>query len=171
MSANERHVDVESIGPNHICIQRIIAQGLSYYFSENPGYIRGMVADFYTNMKVPELGKINEKGARITSKIGRVNVAVDPDVIARALNYERYLASSVNYPGANFASRDVINQALYTNPMEVKCPHVPRKFKEEYRLINLFVHHNLNPRGTENKPAKKEGEMLYAFIEPGNVID
>ncbi|KAI8530234.1 hypothetical protein RHMOL_Rhmol11G0040200 [Rhododendron molle] len=133
--------EAQSLGLEHICVQRISAQGLAYFFIANPGYIKGLVADFYKNMKVPELGKMFDKGARITSKI------------------------------ANFASRDEINQALYTNPAEATRPHVPRKFKDEYRLINQFVHYNLNRRGTENKPTKSKGEMLYAFMEPGNVID
>ncbi|KAF7131954.1 hypothetical protein RHSIM_Rhsim09G0079300 [Rhododendron simsii] len=168
---NERHVDVESIGPHHTCVQRIIAQGLAYFFSENPGYIKGLVADFYKNVKVPELGKIEAKGAKITSKIGRVTVVVDPEIIAKALNYERPPPESINCPREDFASRDEVNQALYVNPAEAKRPHVPGKFKDEYRLINQFVHHNLNPRGTENKPARSEGEMLYFFMEPGNVFD
>lgn len=137
---NERHIDVESIRPGHICVQRITAQGLAYSFSNNPGFIKGLVANFYKNRKVRELGKINEKGAQITSKIGQVNVVVDPDVIARALNYERPLVASVNFSRANFASRDEINQALYTNPADAKRPHIPGKFKEEYRLlINWFI--------------------------------
>ncbi|KAF7153554.1 hypothetical protein RHSIM_Rhsim01G0160400 [Rhododendron simsii] len=74
--------------------QRITAQGLATYFSNNPGYIKGLVADVYKHMKVAELGKISEKGAWVTSKIGRLYVVVDPDIIARALNYERPPAAS-----------------------------------------------------------------------------
>ncbi|KAF7116361.1 hypothetical protein RHSIM_RhsimUnG0031200 [Rhododendron simsii] len=109
---NERHVDVESIGPNHICVQRITALGLAYFFTANPRYIKGLVADFYKNMKVPELGKIEAKGAKFTSKIGWVTIVVDPNIIARALNYERPPAESLNCPREDFASRDEIRGAL-----------------------------------------------------------
>ncbi|KAF7127370.1 hypothetical protein RHSIM_Rhsim11G0012200 [Rhododendron simsii] len=77
IAKNERHVDVASIEANHQAIGAIEAQGLSYYFGENPGYSRALVVEFYKNMKIPEVVTDHEPVAVISSRIGRVEVLVN----------------------------------------------------------------------------------------------
>lgn len=161
---NERHMDVTGIGANHWAIE---AQGLSYFFGENPSYNKALVAEFYKNMKIPEVGAERAPNVAVASRVGRIEVLVNHYEIATALDYQRPEAHEMNYPRENFATPYDIAQDLYINPAEAEDPHVPGKFKPEYKLLNKFVHHNINPRGTENKPNEEEGELLFAFAQPG----
>ncbi|KAF7148478.1 hypothetical protein RHSIM_Rhsim03G0131000 [Rhododendron simsii] len=98
--------------------------------------------------------------------VGRVEVLVNRYEIVAALDYQRPATHEINYLRENFATPHDIAQGLYINPTEVEDPHVPGKFKPKYKLLNQFVHFNINPRGTENKPNEEEGELLFAFAEP-----
>lgn len=127
--------------------------------------------DFYKKMVISNSGSEHLSGAAVTSKVGRTDIHIDQNVIAKALEFRRPTAAEINYPRPNFVMADEINDGLYTDSADARDHHRPGKFKEEYKLINQLVHHNLNPRGTENKPSKAEGKMLYAFMQPGVKID
>lgn len=143
---NERHVDVDNLGIDNCCVRRIRDQGLSYYLAPNPGYN----IEFYKNMKIPSLEDEDNDDAKITSKIGRISIEVTSGFIAHLLNYHQPPASDVNYPDEEYVNGDEMVQELYTYPRDVKLPHVPGKFKDDYRMVNQLVHYNFNPRGTEN---------------------
>lgn len=111
-------------------------------------------------MQIPEMGSEHLLGAMVTSKIGRIEIQIDQDVIASALEFNHPLDHERNYPRPKFATADEINQALYINLADARDPHMPGKFKEEYKLINQLVHFSLNPQGAENKPSLKDGKLL-----------
>ncbi|KAI8551259.1 hypothetical protein RHMOL_Rhmol06G0171500 [Rhododendron molle] len=168
---NERHVDAASFGAQHRAIRRITEQGLHYYFGECPGYNKNLVVDFYKKIVVPGADAIGQDDAQITSTIGRLEVVIDRKIIAKALDYNRPAAHEINYPRANFATFDEIRQDMYEGEVVIADTHVPGRFREGYKLINQFVHHNLSPRGAENKPSFEDGVLLYAFMQKGMKTD
>lgn len=138
---------------------------MAYYFTDNPGYNKALVAEFYKHMKIPKAGTEHQIGVRVTSRIGRIEIEIDQNVIATTLDYHLPPLHTVNYPRAHYCTTDEINQALYTNLADARDPHRPGKFKEELKLINQVVHFNLNPRGAKNHPSLKDGKLLYAFMQ------
>ncbi|KAI8559655.1 hypothetical protein RHMOL_Rhmol04G0190100 [Rhododendron molle] len=60
---------------------------------------------------------------------------------------------------------------LYSDPALASDPHVPGNFKASVRFLNKVFHCNLYPRGTEHKPNRKSGELLFAFLTDVLVVD
>ncbi|KAI8559903.1 hypothetical protein RHMOL_Rhmol04G0212000 [Rhododendron molle] len=136
---NERHVDVDNLGIENPFVRRIREQ-------------------------VPSEENEKKDDAKITSKIGKILIEVTSGFIARVLNYRQPPTNDVNYPDEEYVVDDAFIQELYKIPREVNLPHVLGKFKDDYRLVNQLVHHNFNPRGTENKSDIHEGGMIHEFM-------
>lgn len=71
----ERQVDRKSFG-THPVIKAVDDQGLQFFFDKIKGYRRGVVADFYSNMRAYSRDLV------IESQIGTKTVTVTPGSIA-----------------------------------------------------------------------------------------
>lgn len=114
----------------------------------------------------------NDPTVKITSRVGGKDIEITLTDIATYLKYQRPPQASVNYPRKDETIYlQVVCEALYRDPAEAELPHVLGKFKWSYRFLNKVIHFNLYPRGTEHKPSKKSGEILYAFTVNDLVVD
>ena len=107
-----------------------------------------------------------------TSRVGRVDVTVTPNVIAGALHYARPRDVPTNYPALNedFDQEEVL-QALYTRRVHAQIPHRVGKLKLDYRFALQLMCYNLDPREHESRPSETIGNMMYAFLDEGTVCD
>lgn len=169
---NERHIArlYQPWPANFGAITALQQQGMDYWFEENPGYNKALVLEFYKNMVVPD--DILIPGARITSSLGRIDVFMDADKIARVMGYQRP-QGGFNFPPTDEFPIDseMVAEEIYENPRDYKVPHVPGKLTNTYRVLNQVVCFNLFPRGSENKPQEYVGKILWALGQEDTVCD
>ena len=168
---NERFIERDDGWPgNFQAFTALKRQGLTGWFNHNPGYNRILVAEFYRNMSLPPWGKENDSGAKIMSTVGGKPVMVNANKIASALGYLRPTAG-INFPAQLPVERSTIEQTLYENVQDCREPHVPGKFRPEYRVLNQVVCHNLVPRASAAMPRKRTGIIIWALGDPNTVCD
>ncbi|KAF7143714.1 hypothetical protein RHSIM_Rhsim05G0183400 [Rhododendron simsii] len=132
---SERQVDMPSINIERFGLQHIEQRGISSWLEPLKGYNKDCVIKFYQNMVV------GKNQIDIKSKVGKVTVEVNPEVIAKYLDYARPPPETITYP-------DVVMLDL-----------------------NEVLHANLYPRGSDHKPGRKGAELIHAFMSPNHVID
>lgn len=168
---NERHILRGTFPPDDQVNEAVVRQGLSFWFENNPGFNTELVEEFYRNIVLPEIGTDFHPGAVISSRVGRVELTVTPDVIAGALHYERPRAAT-NYPALNETfDKEAVLQTLYTRRGHAQIPHRVGKLKLPYRFALQLMCHNLDPREHEGRPSERIGNMMYAFLNEGTVCD
>lgn len=114
----------------------------------------------------------NDPDVKITSRVGGKNIGITPADIAKYLKYQRPPPTTVNYPRKDESiNQQLINETLYLDPAEAQIPHVPTKFKGSYRFLSKVINFDLYAQGTEHKPSKKSGEILYEFTAVDIVVD
>ncbi|KAI8555021.1 hypothetical protein RHMOL_Rhmol05G0141700 [Rhododendron molle] len=141
---NEWQVDATALPADHVGLPYVIRKGLQFWTEPLAGYNKNSVIEFYKYMQIPEGDWENDPKVKITSRVGGIDIKITPDDIAKALSNDPTLAS---------------------------VPHVPGNFKASFRFLNKVIHFNLYPYGTEHKPTRKSGEILYAFTANDLIVD
>ena len=177
---NERHVSHGEFPAAHPVLARIREHGMSFWFQPNPGYNLDLVREFYRNMIPPanaDLGVAED--AVIVSNVGKNQVVIDRDAVAKALGYRRP-RRECNFPFSN-VDEDflrVVNYELYGGKAEHvdrhfvdTDPHEVGDFTSDYRLLNQIIMYNILPSCTESKPTVEGGVIMYAFMQSEFVAD
>ncbi|KAF7145443.1 hypothetical protein RHSIM_Rhsim04G0210400 [Rhododendron simsii] len=161
----ERQVDRSKMG-THAIIDIINQRGLQFFFKPIKGYKPKLVLDFYSNME------IDESEERIESKLGKKTVLVTPTIIAKYLDkYKRPSHGTTTYPATAWSkTEEEIQQALTDKPLKTDR-FVHGKLFEKFRVINKVVHYNLFPHGSEKRPRKEDGEIIFVFGSSEEVVD
>ncbi|KAF7142776.1 hypothetical protein RHSIM_Rhsim05G0111900 [Rhododendron simsii] len=161
----ERQVDRSKMG-THAIIDIINQWGLQFFFKPIKGYKPKLVLDFYTNME------IDESEEKIQSKMGKKTVLITPSIIAKYLdNYKRPGHGSTTYPATAWSkTEEEIQKALTDKPLKTDR-FVHGKLFEKYRVANKVVHYNLFPHGSEKRPRKEDGEVIFVFGSSEEVVD
>lgn len=168
---NERHIDPTSLDGTNIVVQAISRHGLTHFLHPNEGYNLDLVRTFYKNIDVPPKGEELEDGVMIRSSIARDKIFITPDTIAAAMGYVRPAPHRINHHQLDhFTTRQVFDM-LYERPDEAHLPHVPGRFKEEFKLLNQFWAYNIFPRHKENKPDEENCIWMVAFMHHRYVYD
>lgn len=161
----ERQVDRTKLGPHDI-IQVISNQGLDSFFDEIKGFKKGVVRKFYMNMVV------HRKEKKIVSTIGSKTVTVTIDSIASYLKFERPEPSDVTYPKGWSCNDEVLVNALTDKPDSFsEGKFAAGSLRELFRLINMVVHFNLNPHGSQQTPNLNDGATLFVFSKGDEKVD
>ncbi|XP_058216884.1 uncharacterized protein LOC131327767 [Rhododendron vialii] len=161
----ERQVDSAKMGA-HPIIEVINQNGLPFFFSSIKGYKPNLVVNFYANMVV------YKSEERIESHIGNKKVTVNPTVIAKYLgNYRRPEAHTITYPSDGWSKSETEIMNTLTDKSLLKNRYVHGRLFELYCVINKVVHFNLFTHGSEKRPHKSDGEVLYAFGSVDEVVD
>lgn len=150
---NERQVDAGSLGEDY-SVPQIRREGLQSWFDPLDGYNLKLVKEFYQGME-RMIGSDTGDLLTIESKVGNKRIIITPKEIAEQLRYERPDPSTVNYPRAKPFDANFVKSVLYSHPSHATTPVKPSRFTESIRILNLAIHANLYPRGTENKPSQK----------------
>jgi hypothetical protein len=169
LGKNERQVDALSLGEN-FSVPEIRREGLEAWFKPLKGYNLKCVREFYQNHVISE----NEETGlpfKIKSTVGGKAILVTPNIIAKYLDYKRPESSTINYPRAEPLDPDYVRSMLYDDPLQATFPIKPSLFKENVRILNKSIHHNLYPRGKEHEPSQKSCELMAAFLDPSIVAD
>ena len=101
---------------------------------------------------------------------------VNPDSIARSLNYVRPTTHDRPYPLRAITEFDanLFANTMCTNPVPmggfVGKEFIPGKLKSEYALMNKVIHNMIGPKGKEKLPSKEEIQFLYEVMI-GKIID
>ncbi|KAF7112542.1 hypothetical protein RHSIM_RhsimUnG0218500 [Rhododendron simsii] len=161
----ERQVDRSKMG-THVIIDIINQWVLQFFFKPIKGYKPKLVLDFYTNME------IDESEEKIQSKMGKKTVLITPSIIAKYLdNYKRPGHGSTTYPATAWSkTEEEIQKALTDKPLKTDR-FVHGKLFEKYRVANKVVHYNLFPHGSEKRPRKEDGEVIFVFGSSEEVVD
>lgn len=169
---NERQVDANKFSLDHFGVHCILQKGLKFWTEVLPGYNKNTVIDFYKYMQIPEGDWENDPAVRIVSRVTGIDVVITPNDIAVYLGIQRPPPESVNYPQKNVTiDSGVVNNVLYVDPSKASDPHMPGNFKGSVRFLNKVIHFNLYPRGSDHRPSRKSGELMFAFLTDELVID
>lgn len=150
----------------HPIIEVINQRGLQFFFDPIKGYKPKLVVNFYSNMVV------NEFEEKIESRLGNKIVFITPTIIAKYFkNYQRPHSRFFTYPGHGWSKmEDEIQNTLIDKPLR-DDRYIHGKLFEKYRVINKVVHYNLFPHGSEKRPRKEDGEVLFVFGSSEEVVD
>ena len=177
---NERHVFYGEFPAAHPVLAGIREHGMSFWFQPNPGYNLDLVREFYRNMIPPANADLGiAEDAVVISNVGKNQVVIDRDAVAKALGYRRP-RRECNFPFSNVDENflRVVNYELYGGkPEHVERhfvdidPHEVGEFTSNYRLLNQIIMYNILPSCTESKPTVEGGVIMYAFMQSEFVAD
>lgn len=143
---------------------KISNQGLDIFFDAFPGYDKNLVVNSYSSMK------IDVAEQTIEAMVGVKKIEVTPDIIASYLRYNQPDACTFPNLARRITNVTFVHE-IYENVNLLKGKFSIGKMKPNYQLLNKVVHHNLFPRGSERIPMDREVELLFAFLNGGDVID
>ncbi|KAH7867045.1 hypothetical protein Vadar_028230 [Vaccinium darrowii] len=166
---NERQVDAISL-EEKFSVPEIRREGLEGWFEPLPEYNLKCVREFYQNVEI-NVNKDTALPIRLKSNVNNKPILISPKTIASHLKYKRPEPSTINYPREEPLDPDFVKEKLYDYPEQATDPIKPSLFKEEIRTLNKAIHHNLYPRGKENKPSQKSAELMAAFMDSSFVAD
>lgn len=97
---------------------------------------------------------------------------VTPTIIAKYLKkYQRPTLHSITYPTKGWSkTEEKIQNALTDKPLK-NDRFVHGRLFEKYRVINKVVHYNLFPHGSEKRPHKEDGEVIFVFGSREEVVN
>ncbi|KAG5564901.1 hypothetical protein RHGRI_000938 [Rhododendron griersonianum] len=115
---------------------------------------------------------VHRKEKKIVSTIGSKTVTVTIDSIASYLKFERPEPSDVTYPKGWSCDDEVLVNALTDKPDSFsEGKFAAGSLRELFRLINMVVHFNLNPHGSQQTPNLDDGATLFVFSKGDEKVD
>ncbi|KAH7863918.1 hypothetical protein Vadar_023512 [Vaccinium darrowii] len=164
---NERQVNERDLGED-LGVTEIRQEGLEQWFEPVPGYNLKSIKEFYKTMKVEKEG---DEPVKIKAKVAGKLIQVTPDHIAEQLKYTRPDPKTINYPGEEQLTDQLIKNFLYEKPNEKLHPINPGRFLDDIRILNKAIHANLYPKGKDTKPSRKSLELMASFVDQDTTAD
>ena len=148
---------IETFLFTHLIRAVIQDQNFQFVGKEVKGYLQSVVKEFYFKLRE----NLNVDSLLETTFSGK-QLMVNPDSIARSLNYVRLATHDRPYPLKAITEFDVdlFANTMCTNPIPIRGfmrkEFTPGKVKPEYALMNKFIHNMIGPKGKEKLPSRKK---------------